>query len=81
MMSFFEIVNLVAKGGEIPPIMRGTKVMIKQLVREERKIAAMNEAANLSKRNAMTRPKEDMAEIFTKYVNQDFNKDAYLFIK
>ena len=80
-MSFFEIINIVTKNGDIPPIMRGTKVIIKQLAREERKIAAMNDAMNSGKTYSMIRPKEDISDIFTKYVNQNFNKDAYLFIK
>ena len=67
-------------GKDIPPIMRGTKVLIKQLAREERKIAELNKASP-DKLYGMTRPKEDMSEIFTKYVNKEFNKDAYLFIK
>ncbi len=81
MMSFVEIVNLVRNNDQIPPIMRGTKVMIKQLAREERKIAELNAAAKKDKSHFIVRPREDIADIFTKYVNKDFNKDAYLFIK
>ena len=72
---------MITKGDNIPPIMRGTKVIIKQLAREEKKIAAMNDALNSGKKYSMVRPKEDISDIFTKYVNQNFNKDAYLFIK
>ena len=79
MMSFTEIINII-NGKDIPPIMRGTKVMIKQLAREEKKIAEMNKNNSQAKIYSMTRPKEDMSEIF-KYVKKDFNKDAYLFIK
>ena len=64
----------------IPPIMRGTKAMIKRLAVEERKIEKMNKI-NAEKKYSMVRPKEDISKIFTKYVNQNFNKDAYLFIK
>ena len=79
MMSFLEIIQSFS-GKDIPPIMRGTKVMIKQNAREERKIAELNKLA-VEKQYSMIRPKEDISEIFTKYVNKDFNKDAYLFIK
>ena len=77
-MTFFDIMNKFS-GKDIPPIMRGTKALITQLAREERKIAELNKAS--PKEYSMMRPKEDMSEIFTKYVNKDFNKDAYLFIK
>ena len=79
MMSFSEILQNFSRK-DIPPIMRGTKVMIKQIAREERKIIEMNKLA-AEKQYSMIRPKEDISEIFTKYVNKDFNKDAYLFIK
>lgn len=78
MMSLLDIFNKF-NNNDIPPIMRGTKVMIKQLAREERKIAEMNKTAEKS--YSMVRQKEDISEIFTKYVNQSYNKDAYLFIK
>ncbi len=78
-MSFLEIIQSFSRK-DIPPIMRGTKVMIKQIAREERKIAELNKLA-VEKQYSMIRPKEDISGIFTKYVNKDFNKDAYLFIK
>ena len=79
MWHLFDIMNIF-KNKDVPPILRGTKVMIKQLAREERKIATLNKASP-QKGNYMTKPKEDMSEIFVKYVNKDFNKDAYLFVK
>jgi len=81
MISLFEIVNIIKNNSSVPPIMRGTKAMIIQLAREERKIAELNRAANENKKYSIIRQKEDISEIFTKYVNKDFNKDAYLFIK
>ena len=79
-MSFLEIIQNSFSRKDIPPIMRGTKVMIKQIAREERKIIELNRIA-AEKKYSIIRPKEDISEIFTKYVNKDFNKDAYLFIK
>ena len=79
MMSFSEILNMF-NNNDIPPIMRGTKSIIKKMAVEERKIAEMNRAQS-SRVYSMTRKKESMSIIFTKYVNSDFNKDLYLFIK
>jgi len=79
MMSFFDFINKY-NNKDVPPIMRGTKLMIMQLAREERKISELNKSSP-DKTYSMIRKKEDISEIFTKYVNQDFNKEAYLFIK
>ena len=80
MLSLFEEIISNLKGEKIPPIMRGTKALITQMAEEERKIQELNRLKN-EKAYSMSRPKEDMSTIFTKYVNKDFNKDAYLFIK
>ena len=60
--------------------MQGTKAIITKLAEEERKIAEINQAQN-HKVYSMIRQKEDISKIFTKYVNKDFNKEVYLFIK
>jgi hypothetical protein len=52
-MSFLEIIQSFNRK-DIPPIMRGTKVMIKQIAREERKIAEMNKL-NAEKQYSMIR--------------------------
>lgn len=80
MMSFFEVFNKITNQNDVPPIMRGTKAMIKKLAAEERKIIEMNKI-KAEKNYRMIREKEDMSTIFTKYVNKDFNKEVYLFIK
>lgn len=79
MISLFDIINKIT-GDRIPPIMRGTKAIIKKMAVEERKIYEMNKAKN-EKIYSMVRQKEDISTIFTKYVNQDYNKELYLFIK
>ena len=79
MFSLFDIINRFT-GDKIPPIMRGTKAIIKKMAVEERKIAERNKARN-EKIYSMVRQKEDISTIFTKYVNQDYKKEAYLFIK
>ena len=79
MISILEIFNNFTNKN-IPPIMRGTKSIIKKMAVEERKIAEMNQARG-DKIYSMVRDKEDISAIFTKYVNQDFNKEVYLFIK
>ncbi len=79
MLSLFEIINKFT-GNRIPPIMRGTKALIEQMAAEERKINELNRL-KVEKAYTMVRPKEDISEIFAKYVHKDFNKDAYLFIK
>lgn len=78
----FSIMNIINKitGNKIPPIMRGTKAIISQMAEEERKIAELSKIKS-DKVHSMIRQKEDMSDIFTKYVNKDFNKDIYLFIK
>lgn len=72
--------DIIFNKKDVPQILRGTKVMIKQLAREEKKIAELNKASPI-KSHYMTKPKEDMSEIFVKYVNKDFNRDMYLFVK
>ena len=79
MLSLFEIINKFT-GNKIPPIMRGTKALIEQMAEEERKINEMNRLKT-EKAYTMIRPKEEISEIFTKYVNKGYNKEAYLFIK
>ena len=79
MLWFYEILDIF-KNKNVPPIMRGTKVIIKQIAREERRLANLCTSDN-KKNYSMTRPKEDFSEFFTKYVNKDFNKESYLFIK
>lgn len=78
-ISLFDIVNKFT-GNRIPPIMQGTKAIIRQMAEEERKLAELSKQ-NSEKRYSMIREKEDISLIFEKYVNKDCSKDAYLFIK
>ena len=78
-ISLFDIINRFT-GNRIPPIMQGTKTIIRQLAEEERKLAELSNQ-NSQKTYSMIRQKEDISKIFEKYVNQDCSKDAYLFIK
>lgn len=83
MIAFLETIRKISDslaGNDIPPIMRGTKSIIQKMAVEERKIAEMNQAKS-DKIYSMIREREDISSIFTKYVNQNFNKEVYLFIK
>ena len=60
------IMNKYAKN-KIPPVMGGAKAMIENLAYEERKIAQMNKASPI-KVHSMYTEKEDISDIFTKYV-------------
>ena len=78
-ISLFDIINKFTGNG-IPPIMQGTKAIIRQLAEEERKLAELGKQ-NAGKTYSMIREKENISTIFEKYVNKDCSKDAYLFIK
>lgn len=64
----------------VPPIVHGASSMIKQLAEEEEKIIRMNEEHIVRKKH-ITRPREDISDILSKYVSKDINKEAYKFIK
>ena len=68
------------KEAAIPPVMGGAKAMIQQLAEEERKIIQMNKASP-PKTYTMEREKENIADLFSHCVSNDFYKDAYQFIK
>ena len=78
-ISLFNIINKFT-GNRIPPIMQGTKAIIRQLAEEERKLAELSNQKS-PKTYSMIREKEDISTIFEKYVNKNCSKDAYLFIK
>ena len=74
-----KIVNMCTKG-RVPPVVGGAKAMIQQISQQEQRIAQMNKASPI-KKYSMVRNKENIADLFSHCVSNDFYKDAYQFIK
>ncbi|MCQ2744021.1 MAG: hypothetical protein MJ230_04400 [bacterium] len=80
MLSFFsKIVNGVRAGGKIPPVMIGAKFMIEEISAQEKRIAVMNQTDK--KVYSIVREKEDIGDLFTHCVSNNFYKDTYRFVK
>ena len=80
MLSFLsKIVNICADG-KLPPVMAGAKAMIEEISAQEKRLAKLNQASPI-KKYTMVREKQDIADLFTHCVSNDFYKDAYSFIK